>query len=182
VSGRIQSVLFAAHYAAEKHATQKRKGEAAEPYINHLLEVALLVSSVSDDEDTVVAALLHDVIEDAGVTWEQLAGRFGSRVANLVAEVTDDKSLPKAERKRLQIENAPKKSIQAQTIKLADKISNLRSMISSPPADWDLARRQEYVAWAKQVVGGLKSPDPVLMVEFEKAVEHFEQTVSSTVS
>ena len=166
----LDTVLSAAHFAAEKHANQKRKGKAGEPYINHLLEVAQLVSSAIPEADTnlVVAALLHDVIEDTGVMKEELVERFGSDVAGLVSEVTDDKSLPKAERKRLQVENAPKKSVRAQAIKLADKISNLRSILASPPADWDLARRQEYFQWAKRVVDGLTAPNPVLKAEFDK--------------
>lgn len=108
----ISAILEAAHFAAEKHAGQRRKGAASEPYINHLLEVAQLVSAAIAERDTnlVIAALLHDTVEDAGVKREELIERFGLDVANLVAEVTDDKSLPKPERKRLQIENAPKKS------------------------------------------------------------------------
>src|ERR1039458_9038680 len=133
-----QAVLKAAHFAAQKHAGQRRKGAAAEPYINHLLEVAELVSSALAEPDTnlVIAALLHDTVEDTGVTKEVLVETFGSDVADLVMEVTDDKSLPKAERKRLQILTTPKKSVRAQVIKLADKIANLRSMLFSPPADW----------------------------------------------
>ena len=120
-----QAVLKAAHFAAQKHADQRRKGAAAEPYINHLLEVAELVSSALAEPDTnlVIAALLHDTVEDAGVTKEELIEAFGSDVAALVMEVTDDKSLPKAERKRLQIVTASKKSVRAQGIKLADKIA-----------------------------------------------------------
>src|SRR5258705_10480698 len=122
------------------------------------------------DLNLVIAALLHDSIEDAGVTADDLASRFGADVASLVSEVTDDKSLPKQERKRLQVENAPKKSVRAQTIKLADKISNLRSMLFSPPAGWDLVRRREYFIWAQRVVDGLSSPNPILKAEFESTV------------
>jgi hypothetical protein len=175
----VQNVLTAARFAAEKHAQQKRKGIAAEPYINHLLEVAQLVSSALTEPDTdqVIAALLHDTIEDAGVTVEELTVRFGPDVAHLVSELTDDKSLPKKERKRLQVENAPKKSVRAQTIKLADKISNLRSILSSPPADWSEQRKTAYFDWAKQVVDGISSPNPVLKKEFEKT---FNQRIQQT--
>jgi (p)ppGpp synthase/HD superfamily hydrolase len=175
----IQAVLDAAHFAAEKHAKQKRKGDAAEPYVNHLIEVAHLVASVLAQPDTnlIIAALLHDVIEDAGVTKQELIARFNSDVADLVAEVTDDKSLPKPERKRLQVENAPKKSPRAQVIKLADKTSNLRSLLSSPPADWSLERKQEYFAWAQRVVNGLTSPNPVLKAQFEETVRRFKEHV-----
>jgi (p)ppGpp synthase/HD superfamily hydrolase len=173
----VQDVLRAASFAAEKHAAQKRKGAAAEPYINHLLEVATLVSMALAQPDThlVMAALLHDTIEDVGVTKEQLAAAFGSDVADLVEEVTDDKSLPKAERKRLQVASAPKKTVRAQTLKLADKISNLRSMLNSPPADWSFERRRDYFAWAKQVVDGFTAPNPVLKAEFDATHRRFEE-------
>jgi guanosine-3',5'-bis(diphosphate) 3'-pyrophosphohydrolase len=175
---QIQSILSAARFAAEKHAGQRRKGDAAEPYINHLIEVAELVSLAAPEADAnlVIAALLHDSIEDAGVTAEDLALRFGADVANLVKEVTDDKALPKKERKRLQVENAPKKSVRAQTIKLADKISNLRSMLYSPPAGWDFERRKEYFTWAQRVVDGLTAPNPMLKAEFESTVKKFDST------
>src|SRR6478672_3492262 len=107
----IEPVLAAAFYAAEKHAQQKRKGVAGTPYVNHLLEVAHLIAAHSDDADTnlIVAALLHDVVEDTPVTAAEVAERFGSDVAGLVAELTDDKSLPKEKRKALQVQNAPLK-------------------------------------------------------------------------
>lgn len=173
---QIQDILSAACFAAEKHACQRRKGAAAEPYVNHLIEVAQLVAMTLPEPDTnlLIAALLHDSIEDAGVTAEDLASRFGEDVAGLVIEVTDDKSLPKHERKRLQVENAPKKSVRAQAIKLADKISNLRSMLSSPPEGWDYERRREYFGWARRVVDGLTAPNPLLKAEFESTFSKFD--------
>ena len=176
-----QAVLKAAHFAAQKHADQRRKGAAAEPYINHLLEVAELVSSALAEPDTnlVIAALLHDTVEDAEVTKEELVEAFGSDVADLVMEVTDDKSLPKAERKRLQILTAPKKSVRAQVIKLADKISNLRAILSSPPADWSVERKREYFEWAKQVVAALSAPNEMLKAEFERLYRQSERLRSS---
>ena len=118
------------------------------------------------DPNLVIAALLHDVVEDAGVTRADLVAEFNEDVASLVMEVTDDKSLPKHERKRLQVEHAPHKTVRAQMIKLADKISNLRAMLNSPPEGWDLQRRKEYVIWADRVVSGLTAPSPRLMGEF----------------
>jgi guanosine-3',5'-bis(diphosphate) 3'-pyrophosphohydrolase len=165
-----QAVLKAAHFAAKKHAGQRRKGTAAEPYINHLLEVAELVSSALAEPDTnlVIAALLHDTVEDTGVTKQVLVETFGSDVADLVMEMTDDKSLPKAERKRLQIVHASQISVRAQVIKLADKISNLRGILASPPADWSVERKREYFEWAKRVVDGLSAPNEMLKAEFER--------------
>ena len=173
----LYSILSAAHYAAEKHSSQRRKGAAGEPYVNHLIEVAQLVSSAISEPDPnlVIAALLHDTVEDAGVTREELEQRFGSDVANLVMEVTDDKSLPKVERKRLQIVNAPKKSVRAQVIKIADKIANMRSILASPPTHWDLDRKLRYFEWARQVIDGLSSPNPQLKAEFEKVYQRIDE-------
>jgi GTP diphosphokinase / guanosine-3',5'-bis(diphosphate) 3'-diphosphatase len=166
----IRAILHAANFAAEKHASQRRKGAAAEPYINHLLEVANLVSSTLTEPDTdlIVAALLHDVIEDCVVSKEQVEAEFGRDVADLVMEVTDDKTLPKAERKRLQVVNAPKKSGRAQTIQVSVKISNLRAIPSPPPTNWSLERKRVYFVWAKQVIDGLTAPDPALKGEFDR--------------
>jgi (p)ppGpp synthase/HD superfamily hydrolase len=173
----VESILAAARFAAEKHAGQRRKGLAREPYINHLIEVAELIASSSEalDVDLVVAGLLHDTIEDTDVSREELDERFGSDVAALVAEVTDDKSLPSETRKALQVRDAPKKSARAQVIKLADKISNLRSMLASPPADWSLERRQQYFEWARQVVSGLTAPNGRLKAEFDELYARFQQ-------
>jgi len=171
----LQAVLSAVVFASKKHSNHRRMGIAAEPYINHLVEVGALVAGALSEPDTnlVIAALLHDTIEDAGVTIEELTQHFGPDVAGLVAEVTDDKSLPKQERKRLQTLNAPLKSERAQMIKIADKISNLRSLQCSPPVGWDSERKTEYVRWAKQVVGGLTRPNPILLTEFDAIVETF---------
>lgn len=175
----VHDVMKAACFAAVNHSNQRRKGAAAEPYINHLLEVAELVSGTLSEPDTdlVIAALLHDIIEDAGVTTEELAQRFGAGVADLVAEVTDDKSLPKQERKRLQVVNARHKSVRAQAIKLADKISNLRGILDSPPADWNFERKRDYFAWAKQVVDGFTAPNPILRAEFDRTHRSFADLV-----
>jgi len=173
----LQPVLDAALFAAQKHVNQKRKGAAGEPYINHPIEVAQLVSTALTEPDTnlVMAALLHDTIEDTRTTGEELIQRFGSDVADLVAELTDDKSLPQAERKRLQVEHAPKLSVRAQVIKLADKISNLRGILSSPPPDWDYERKKQYFEWGKQVVDGLTAPNPILKAEFERTYQRFDE-------
>ena len=167
----VRRILAAAHFAAEKHAQQKRKGENGEPYFNHLLEVAELVAASSPqlDVELVMAAFLHDTVEDTGVTLQELEQQFGKDVADLVAEVTDDKSLPKETRKQLQVEHTPEKSPRAQTLKLADKISNLRAIIASPPVGWSRERKQQYFEWARQVVSGIATPNEFLKSEFDKA-------------
>jgi len=171
----VQRIFAAAMFAAEKHAAQKRKGAAAEPYINHLIEVAQLIAGSSEwlDANLVMAGLLHDTIEDTGTTAEELEQVFGSDIAALVVEMTDDKLLPKEVRKILQVESAPHKSVRAQVIKLADKISNLRSLLASPPTTWSTERKHDYITWAQEVVGALSAPNPILKAEFERTYAKF---------
>jgi (p)ppGpp synthase/HD superfamily hydrolase len=170
-AGSVQRILAAARFASEKHAGQKRKGLAKEPYVNHLIEVAELIAASSETLDTnlVIAGLLHDTIEDTDTTARELEERFGSDVTSLVLEATDDKSLPKETRKALQVRNAPHKSPRAQTLKIADKISNLRSILASPPAEWTEDHKRQYGEWARQVVQGFTAPNTRLMEEFQKA-------------
>lgn len=167
----VALVTRAADFAARRHADQRRKGTAREPYVNHLAEVAtLLAESVEEPNAWLVAAgWLHDTIEDTETTHDELVQLFGSKVADLVAEVTDDTSLSKAERKRLQVERAPHKSPDAKAIKIADKISNLRSLVASPPADWDRARILDYVTWAESVVAGCRGTNAALESIFDQS-------------
>jgi GTP diphosphokinase / guanosine-3',5'-bis(diphosphate) 3'-diphosphatase len=166
-------ILHAANFAARKHKGQQRKGADKAPYINHLLEVAEILSDTCGDDDLVLllAALLHDTVEDAGVAREQLAAEFGNEVAEVVLEVTDDKSLPKAERKRLQVVHAPHKSARAKLLKIADKISNLRDLQNSPPPDWPVERRVEYFEWARAVVEGCRGGNPRLDALFDETYQ-----------
>jgi guanosine-3',5'-bis(diphosphate) 3'-pyrophosphohydrolase len=151
-------ILRALDFAARKHRDQRRKDADATPYINHPIQLAgVLVNEAGVDRaEVIVAAILHDTVEDTQTTPEELAREFGPAVAGLVMEVTDDKSLSKAERKRLQIEHAGHLSPGARLVKLADKICNLRDMSAAPPADWDVARRREYFNWALAVVDHLR--------------------------
>ena len=160
------------HFAAQKHVSQRRKGEAAEPYMNHLTEVAELVAQATggEDIDALVAAILHDTIEDTETTSEELRAAFGPHVAQLVMEVTDDKSLPSKERKALQVEHASHASWGAQIIKIADKTANLRSLAASPP-DWPKERRAEYIAWARRVVDGCRNANLWLAGQFDAAAQ-----------
>ena len=162
--------------AAQWHVHQRRKGAAGEPYINHLLEVANLVTQATNGLETnvTIAALLHDAIEDQDVKVETIAKEFGQCVADIVLEVTDDKSLPKAERKRLQVEHAPHKSREAKLVKLADKISNIRAIAESPAPDWTAQRKLEYLQWARDVVAGLRGTSPSLESQFDEVAARAE--------
>jgi (p)ppGpp synthase/HD superfamily hydrolase len=162
----------AADFAARRHVDQRRKGAAGEPYINHLAEVAALLADATDGQDAVLVAAgyLHDTLEDTETSYAELAMVFGPDVAALVAEVTDDMSLPKAERKRRQVETAGSKSERARLLKIADKISNLRALTASPPADWDLERVAEYPDWAEQVVNRCRGLNRKLEQAFDAAL------------
>ncbi len=164
--------LNAVNFSARKHGNQRRKGIEALPYINHPISVAEMLWRVGQvrDLNTLVAAILHDTLEDTDTTREEILDLFGSEVLSLVQECTDDKSLSKAERKRLQIVNASHKSTGAKQIKLADKISNVSDISNSPPAGWSQQRRLEYLDWAENVVLGLRGAN----TELEK---HFDETV-----
>jgi (p)ppGpp synthase/HD superfamily hydrolase len=168
-AGRL---LRAASFAAKVHATHKRKGASAEPYVNHVLEVAQILAENGAPEEAILAGLLHDTIEDSDndpepITHARLIAEFGETVARIVAEATDDKSLPKETRKALQVKHAPRTSDAAKMLKLADKISNLRAITASPPANWDHARRLEYVGWAGRVAAGLKGANAALDALFD---------------
>lgn len=167
-------------FAAEKHAHQRRKGENAEPYVNHLAEVAhlLAVAVHGRDANLIAAGLLHDTLEDTETTRDELVSTFNEDIASLVSEVTDDKSLPKQERKRLQVAHAPGKTARAKMLKLADKTSNLRGIVASPPAGWSLERRLDYVRWGRDVAAGLRGVHPWLEEQFDAAAATADDALS----
>ena len=159
-------------FAAEKHTGQFRKGEAREPYINHPCDVAYNVARICpDDVNLICAAVLHDTVEDTDTEYDDILEMFGEDVANLVAEVTDNKALPKAERKQAQVDAAPHKSDRAKILKLCDKASNLGAMAVSPPANWDSDRRKDYLAWGQKVASGLKGVNALADKHFDAAAE-----------
>jgi (p)ppGpp synthase/HD superfamily hydrolase len=161
--------------AARRHSGQTRKGAAGEPYVNHVADVASrLARSPNATEAMILAAVLHDTVEDTDTTLEEIEQLFGPAVAGLVAEVTDDKGLSDDERKRRQVEDAPHKSDGAKRIKLADKASNLTALVESPPHFWEVGRKRAYVAWARDVAAGLRGVDPVLDLAFEEAAARAE--------
>jgi GTP diphosphokinase / guanosine-3',5'-bis(diphosphate) 3'-diphosphatase len=166
-------ILAASAFAAHKHREQKRKGADAVPYINHPIAVAnVLVNEANiTDTTTLAAAILHDTIEDTDATAHEIEAAFGSEIAAVVVEVTDDKSLPKHERKRLQIEHSGVISDRAKLVKLADKICNLRDITRSPPVDWPIDRKRDYFSWAQQVVEKMRGQSAALdaLVDVELA-------------
>ena len=171
MQNELAQLLEAISFAAEKHRNQRRLDHEKSPYINHpiALGVLLVQEGAVEDVEVLQAAILHDTIEDTNTTYEELRVRFGERVANIVAEVTDDKNLPKEVRKQLQVEHAPNKTPEAALVKLADKTCNLRDIAATPPADWSLERRREYFDWAKRVVDNLPRVNEKLYGAFRAA-------------
>jgi guanosine-3',5'-bis(diphosphate) 3'-pyrophosphohydrolase len=168
----IESQLFEAlAFAAHKHRAQRRKDVEASPYINHPIALArtLAVEGGVTDTRTLIAAVLHDTVEDTDTTFEEIAAMFGAKVADIVREVTDDTTLDKAVRKRLQIEHAPLMSRRAALVKLADKTSNLRDVASNPPRGWPIERKRAYFDWAKAVIDELPPVNKRLRAAFDEA-------------
>jgi guanosine-3',5'-bis(diphosphate) 3'-pyrophosphohydrolase len=172
-------LLRALEFAAERHRKQFRKGLDRTPFINHPIQVASLLANDADETDPVLlaAAILHDVIEDTVESVSErdelcklIAEIFGEEVLSITLEVTDDKTLDKKDRKRLQIENASNKSVRAKKLKIADKIMNLRDITDNPPADWPLERISAYLDWAENVVAGLRGVNKKLEDMFDESL------------
>ena len=163
-------IIKAAYFAARKHSADRRKDAEETPYINHPLALAnvLAVECGIDDVEVICGALLHDTIEDTETTEAELREAFGEQITRIVLEVTDDKRLEWEERKEAQVRNAPDLSDQAKLVKLADKISNLRDIVASPPSDWSLERKRKYFDWAARVVDGVRGVHPELEALFDK--------------
>jgi GTP diphosphokinase / guanosine-3',5'-bis(diphosphate) 3'-diphosphatase len=163
----FQALAFAAH----KHRDQRRKDAGASPYINHPIALANLLVNEGGITDCAVlcAAILHDTLEDTETTYPELVSAFGREIADIVAEVTDNKSLDASIRKAMQIEHAVHASPRAKLVKLADKICNLRDLAATPPADWSAERCRDYVSWARQVAVGLRGTNAALEAAFDRA-------------
>jgi guanosine-3',5'-bis(diphosphate) 3'-pyrophosphohydrolase len=167
----LPDLIEALAFASIQHADQRRKDPAATPYINHPIALVHILVSEGAVHDPLVlqAALLHDVLEDTDTSAATLRKRFGAELANVVFELTDDKTLPKQDRKQLQIDRAPDLSSHARLVRLADKISNLRDLSHAPPMDWSPVRIEAYVEWARAVVVGLRGTHVVLERLFDEA-------------
>jgi guanosine-3',5'-bis(diphosphate) 3'-pyrophosphohydrolase len=178
VSGKFLEALA---YAADKHSTQRRKDAAATPYINHPILVArvLMREGGLSDESLLIAAILHDTVEDTDATVDEIRGKFGPEVASLVGEVTDDYRLPKTEHKRMQVEHAPHASVAARQLKIADKICNVRDLAHSAPWEWPASRLLEYLEWSEAVVAGCRDASPQLAAVFDAAVQETRAVINA---
>ena len=159
-------------FSADKHRLQRRKGAAASPYINHPIEVARVLAHEGGVRDisVLVAAVLHDTIEDTDTTADEIAARFGADIAGLVLEVTDDKALSSAERKRLQVDRAASLSMRARLVRLADKVCNVRDLMHDTPHGWSMERRRDYLDWTEHVIGGCRGCNAGLEDAYDRAL------------
>ncbi|KAJ8673931.1 hypothetical protein QAD02_005193 [Eretmocerus hayati] len=154
----VSLIIKCANFAAIKHSQQRRKNKEQTPYINHPIGVANILVQEGNvyDPAVIVAAVLHDTVEDTDTSLDEIEELFGKEVRGIVAEVSDDTTLPRQERKRLQIVHAPTSSHQAKLVKLADKLYNLRDLEKEVPVGWTLERADEYFKWSEAVVDGLR--------------------------
>lgn len=176
----LYPLLHALHFAADRHRDQRRKGEDASPYINHPIVVAETLARFGvDDLVTLQAAVLHDTLEDTETTPEELEAEFGPEVRDVVLEVTDDKSLPKRERKGLQIQRAASLSRRAQLVRIADKVSNVHDVLHAPPTDWPVDWRLSYIDWTERVVDACRGCHPELEAYFDRMVAEAREGLES---
>jgi guanosine-3',5'-bis(diphosphate) 3'-pyrophosphohydrolase len=165
-------LLDALAFSADQHRHQRRKGAAASPYINHPIEVARVLTAEGGvrDVEVLMAAVLHDTIEDTATTAADLARLFGERVATLVLEVTDDKLQSAAERKRVQVERAHALSLGAKLIRVSDKLCNVRDLLHDPPHGWSVERQRSYLDWSERVVAECRGVNAGLEDAYDKAL------------
>ncbi len=172
-------VFKALEFAAVRHKHQVRKGEVKIPYINHPINVVTLLTEYEENETNLLsAAALHDVIEDTAKGKNEIdelskiiKEEFGDKVLEIVLEVSDDKTLPYQERKRLQIKNTPFLSNEGKKLKISDKICNIRDMMKHPPTDWSADRKATYLEWAKNVIEGARGVNPNMEAYFDKIIQ-----------
>ncbi|WP_157973467.1 HD domain-containing protein [Tropicimonas sp. IMCC34043] len=179
MSEEILKLSRALVFAAEAHRNQRRKGAAQEPYIDHLIEVMNLVGEATGgaDVDLMIAALLHDAIEDTGVGAAELEARFGARVARIVVENSDDMSLSKPERKQRRLASIAGKPVDSRMVKLADVISNLHSVVVSAPAGWGSERKIGYLESCRDLVAAGRGASAELEETFARTAETVEQAI-----
>lgn len=177
ISSGLDQIIDATLFAANKHEGQVRKGENDTPYITHPMAVARAITEIGRVGDPLVlqAAILHDTIEDTDTTEDEIRQHFGKKVLQLVLEVTDDKSLEKMERKRLQVVHAPNLSYEARLIKLADKLLNSQDILNVPPRDWPVTRQREYIQWGADVIFQIRGTNADLETAFDQVLSEAEE-------
>ncbi|MGL6228606.1 MAG: HD domain-containing protein [Culicoidibacterales bacterium] len=165
----------AIEFARLKHLNQYRKSSGRPNYISHLFNVLERLQKISDNQNLHCAGMLHDTIEDTDTTDAELRSLFGDEIADLVLELTDDKSLEKHVRKQIQIDSASAKSELACYICIADKLDNCTSVVFDPPHDWDIERRKQYMDWAGKCIYQYRFNKQEMLDEFEMLDLEFDK-------
>lgn len=175
----LANLTEAYYFAAKKHTKQKRKGNDAAPYINHPIEVVKLLTNIGsvEDFDILIAAVLHDTVEDTETTVEEVSEKYGANVGVMVSDLTDDQTLSKKEQREAQVEHAPHISDGAKQVKLCDKISNIRDVLENPPDGWSDERRLEYINWGERVVAGLRGANADLENHFDELLKKAKEKI-----
>jgi guanosine-3',5'-bis(diphosphate) 3'-pyrophosphohydrolase len=156
-------LLQALDFAAERHSAQRRKGPDAAPYVNHLIEVASLVANLAqiEDEEVLMAAVLHDVLEDTPTTADEVVQRFGERVCRFVLALSDDKALPRRRRREVTLEHLPEMDPLVRIVKLADLSSNIKLL----PPNWSDEHQREYLEWS-EAAARICGPECAALADF----------------
>ncbi|XP_073984679.1 metazoan SpoT homolog-1 isoform X2 [Rhodnius prolixus] len=154
----VRDLIKCVNFCAMKHKDQRRKDVESTPYINHPIGVACILTEEAGitDPNVIMAALLHDTVEDTNTTFQEIEMMFGPKIKSIVEEVTDDKNLAAPVRKQLQIDHAKSSTYEAKLVKLADKLYNLRDLNRSTPVGWSEKRVTEYFEWSAKVVNNLR--------------------------
>lgn len=164
-SDKLDLVKRAADFARQWHGGQRRPNKSQEPKIDHIAEVAQLVTDAGGRDVEIAAAWLHDVVEDTAVTLVDVRETFGADVAVLVDGLTDPPdfaALPLAQRKALQVQRLQKKPNGVKRVKIADQTSNVKSVLEDPPLDWDARKSLTYIVGAKQLADVCAGLSPYL--------------------
>ena len=169
----VSLIIRAAYFAGEKHRNQRRGDVESTPYINHPLELAVILTEEAkiSDVNILCAALLHDTIEDTETTHKELIDLFGERIASLVMEVTNDMSLNSQQRRTFEFNVIGGLSHDAKVIKLADKLANIRDVSTMPPVGWTAEKKSEYFDFALSIAELAKEASPMLFNIFIKDYE-----------
>lgn len=179
----LNRIFTAAIFAARKHQGQVRKDDRQSPYITHPLQVAQILWDIGGvrEAQTLIAAILHDTIEDTATTRAEVREGFGEEILKIVLEVTDDKTQEKMTRKRMQVLHAPSLSKPARLIKLGDKLVNCCDILKNPPSNWTLMRRQNYIQWGADVIAQIRGTNVALEKAFDAMLAEAQAQLNFTI-
>lgn len=172
----VEKLLTALEFSAQYHSGQYRDGEDKIPYIIHPIGVCILVweSGTGATTDMLIAALLHDTLEDTDATAEEIENLFGPHVLRLVLDLTTDPKLSSKEAKQHQLDHAPYMHEQAKVVKLCDRLYNITDLLNSPPPTWSQEGKDAYIAHTEKLVKALEGAAPFIENEIANIVAAYK--------